>query len=200
MEMYTFTFSRIEDATKNNISAGMQCIMENLRKKNSVYKGKKLEVGSVIKYEFQERGALHAHCLFVFLNEKKAPVKIVGKIREWWNCGIRRNGCEGGFVSHSKTDSLDGLLGYMSKNDFDNTQENNKKLTKFKHCEKCYSISHNLKIPSIKKIYLSDDEFSCLYIESTLKHVAGHNYYDKNNKLAYCLTHTYHELKDKEAV
>ena len=195
MSYFTFTFANKKDATRHNIAAGIRYVIRNLRKKGRVYKNRALKVSYAMKYEYQANGALHIHVVFIFETEVKAPKDIVGKVTKWWKQGVAQNGGVGGYFKHSKINSADALLDYMKKNDFDNTQENTRQLTRFKHCDQLYSFSKNLKIPQCE-VYVSEDELMQIYKNSKIKNFTGHYYYNRHHELQYTLTYSYHEIPD----
>ena len=99
------------------------------------------------KYEYQERGVLHVHVIFVFENVEKAPYQIVSKMRELWvHTANKEDKKSQDYISRTHFNSIEEMANYMKKNDKNNQNPENKKLSRFRKGEQLTSKSKNWKL------------------------------------------------------
>ena len=144
---FTFTIHDEGEATREKISERMRHMLREMRKKGGLISGIKYNVKYLSKYEYQERGVLHVHVIFVFENVEKAPYQIVSKMRELWvHTANKEDKKSQDYISRTHFNSIEEMANYMKKNDANNQNSENKKLSRFRKGEQLTSKSKNWKL------------------------------------------------------
>ena len=196
---FTFTIKDEEDATREKISKRMRHMLREMRKKGGLISGVKFNVKYLSKYEYQERGVLHVHVIFVFENVEKAPHQIVSKMRELWAYSDNKEDKKSqDYISRTHFNSIEEMANYMKKNDKNNQNPDNKKLSRFRKGEQLTSKSKNWKL---------DEQEVCIdknlrdWIVTNLHYINEDRFFyeDENGETQEHLEHLYFKiLKEKK--